>query len=93
MRRNARVDTNHKEIADALRAVGASVVSLAAIGRGVPDLLIGFRGGNYLLEIKTAKGKLTPDQTEFTALYRGSVVVVRSVAEAYAAIGIKENQQ
>ena len=93
MRRNARVDSNHREIADALRAVGASVVSLAAIGRGVPDLLVGFRGVNYLLEIKTTKGKLTPDQTEFTALYRGVVVVVRSVSEAYAAIGIKENQQ
>jgi len=66
---------------------------LAAIGRGVPDLLVGFRGVNYLLEIKTTKGKLTPDQTEFTALYRGVVVVVRSVSEAYAAIGIKENQQ
>jgi len=93
MRRNARVDSNHREIADALRAVGASVVSLAAIGRGVPDLLVGFRGVNYLLEIKTTKGKLTPDQTEFTALYRGVVVVVRSVSEAYAAIGVKENQQ
>ena len=93
MRRNARVDSNHREIADALRAVGTSVVSLAAIGRGVPDLLVGFRGVNYLLEIKTTKGKLTPDQTEFTALYRGVVVVVRSVSEAYAAIGIKENQQ
>ena len=93
MIRNARVDSNHREIADALRAVGASVVSLAAIGRGVPDLLVGFRGVNYLLEIKTTKGKLTPDQTEFTALYRGAFVVVRSIGEAYDAIGIKENQQ
>ena len=93
MRRNPKVDANHKEITDALRAVGASVVSLAAIGRGVPDLLVGFRGGNYLLEVKTTKGFLTPDQIEFTTLYRGSVVVVRSAAEAYAAIGIKENQQ
>ena len=88
MRRNARVDTNHKQIVEGLRDVGASVVSLAAIGRGVPDLLVGYRGVNYLLEVKTAKGKLTADQIEFTAMYNGRVFVVRDIGEAYVAIGV-----
>lgn len=88
MRRNARVDTNHKQIVSGLRDVGASVVSLAAIGRGVPDLLVGYRGVNYLLEVKTAKGKLTTDQTQFAAMFNGRVSIVRDIGEAYVAIGV-----
>lgn len=88
MRRNARVDTNHIMIVDALRNVGASVVSLAPMGRGVPDLLVGFRGVNYLLEVKREKGKLTADQTAFIATYNGRVYVVRTVDEAYSVIGV-----
>jgi Holliday junction resolvase len=93
MRKKTRVDLNHKEIVAALRDVGASVYSLSTVGGGVPDLLVGFRGVNYLIEIKSKYGTFTPDQTEFYALYRGAFVVVRSVSEAYAAIGVKENQQ
>jgi hypothetical protein len=52
MRRAARVDHNHAEIVRALRDVGATVESLAAIGSGCPDALVGFRGVNVLLEIK-----------------------------------------
>lgn len=88
MRRNARIDTNHKIIADALRGVGASVVSLAPMGRGVPDLLVGFRGVNYLLEIKTDKGKLTADQSAFIDTYNGRVHIVRTIDEAYSVIGV-----
>jgi len=75
-------------IVDALRNVGASVVSLAPMGRGVPDLLVGFRGVNYLLEVKREKGKLTADQTAFIATYNGRVYVVRTVDEAYSVIGV-----
>lgn len=88
MRRNARVDTNHKAIVDGLRDVGASVVSLATIGRGVPDLLVGYRGVNYLLEVKTTKGKLTADQSEFMATFNGRVYIVRDIGEAYVSIGV-----
>ena len=88
MGRNARVDINHNHIVDALRNVGASVVSLAPMGRGVPDLLVGFRGVNYLLEIKTEKGKLTADQTAFIATYCGRVHIVRTIDEAYSVIGV-----
>lgn len=88
MRRNARVDTNHKAIVDGLRDVGASVVSLAAIGRGVPDLLVGYRGVNYLLEVKTTKGKLTADQSEFMETFNGRAYIVRDINEAYIAIGV-----
>lgn len=39
MRRRGKVDDNHKEIVDALRANGWTVGSLASLGGGWPDLL------------------------------------------------------
>ena len=52
MRRAAKVDANQTEIVKALRQVGASVQSLAATGKGCPDLLVGIRGLNFLIEVK-----------------------------------------
>lgn len=49
----ARVDSCHPEIVNGLRKAGASVRSLASMGRGWPDLLVGFKGMNYLFELKT----------------------------------------
>ena len=86
MRHKARVDANQSIIVDALRQVGARVVSLAAIGKGCPDLLVGFRGRNYLLEVKIDKGALTSMQVSFAEMWRGQVVVVRNVDEAIFAI-------
>ena len=52
MRRAAKVDDNQAEIVATLRYVGCSVTSLASIGRGCPDIVVGYNGVNYLLEIK-----------------------------------------
>jgi len=92
MRRAARTDANHAEIRDALRGVGASVFDTHFVGRGFPDIVVGFRGGNYLLEIKDgnkppSRQKLTPDEREWHSLWNGSVIVVNSVDAALAAIG------
>jgi hypothetical protein len=40
-RRAAKVDANHSAIVEALRKVGCKVLSLAANGKGCPDLLVG----------------------------------------------------
>ena len=92
MRRHGRVDANHAEIVRALRQVGASVQSLADIGKGCPDLLVGFRGDTFLLEIKDGSKPpsarvLTPDEGAWLACWRGSPYhVVSSVDEALEAI-------
>ena len=65
MRRRAKVDLNHKEVVDAFRKAGWLVISLAKLGDGVPDLLISRHGVMRLVEVKAAKGKLTPDQESF----------------------------
>lgn len=92
MRRAAKVDTNQPEIVQALRAVGASVAPTHMIGRGFPDIVVGFRGVNFLLEIKDgdkppSKRQLTADEAEWHEGWRGHVHVVESVDEAYRAIG------
>lgn len=94
MRRAAKVDENQAEIVAALRVVGCSVLPLHAVGQGCPDLLVAPRNGEMvLLEVKDgakppSARKLTPDQVEFHASWRGRIVVVCSVREAMEAVGI-----
>lgn len=91
-RRAAKVDANHNLIVAALRTAGASVQSLAAVGHGVPDILVGIAGETYLLEIKdgskpASQRKLTDDQTVWHSTWRGKpVVVVETEADALRAI-------
>ena len=93
MRRAARTDRNHSEVVEALRRCGATVQSLAAVGSGVPDLLVGFRGQTLLVEVKDgsrspSERKLTPDQVEWHDAWRGSPVwVIHDVSEAVVKLG------
>jgi hypothetical protein len=89
-RRAARIDANQPEIVAALRGVGASVQPIHTLGQGVPDILVGWQGRNYLLEAKQGRGKLTEDEAEWHVLWRGQVAVVRSVDDALAVIGAIE---
>ena len=87
MRRAAKIDANQTEIVKALRKFGASVQSLASTGKGCPDLLVGFRGVNWLLEIKDGRKvrsarKLTEDQVVWHQTWRGKVYIVESVDQA-----------
>ncbi len=95
MRRAAQVDANQAEIVQALRKWGCSVQSLAAQGKGCPDLLVGLRGQNHLLEVKDGKKvpseqQLRDSQEKWHAAWRGPpVFVVRNVEEALVAVGLK----
>ena len=87
MRKAAKTDANHSQVVNALRQIGASVQSLATTGKGCPDLLVGYHGINYLMEVKDgdkvlSKQKLTIDQEHWHSLWRGSVHIVKSVDEA-----------
>lgn len=95
MRRAARIDANQNEIVNALRLAGVSVQLLHAVGGGCPDLLCGYRGRCYTLEVKDgakppSKRRLTPDQVEWHESWRGHVAVVHNVSEAFAAVGVNE---
>lgn len=87
-----RVDQNHSAIVKGLRAVGASVQSIAAVGKGCPDLLVGFRGLNVVLEVKDgdrspSRRKLTDDEGKWHEAWRGQVSTVYSLDDALQAIG------
>lgn len=83
MRRHGKVDAHHVAIVEALRAAGASVLSLASLGNGAPDLLVARNGKHYLLEVKSPKKEPNADQQKWMGQWKAPVYVVRSVAEAF----------
>ncbi len=85
--RAAKVDHNQRAIVAALRAKGATVQLLHAVGRGCPDLLVGYRGLNLLIEVKDGSKppsarRLTPDQVIWHRAWAGHVEVVDSADQA-----------
>ena len=85
--RAARVDENQAAIVTALRKAGASVFIASKVGGGFPDLVCGYGGYTYLLEVKNpnkpkADRQLTEDQTIFFCFWRGHVDVVLTPEEA-----------
>lgn len=100
MRRAARTDRNQAEIVEALRRCGASVQSLASVGGGVPDLLVGFKGQTLLIEVKDGQKppsgrELTQDQAEWFFDWQGAPVwVITDVSQIPKALGgIKCSEQ
>jgi hypothetical protein len=92
MRRKAKVDSTQPAIVDALKKAGATVQHLHAVGAGCPDLLAGFRGQNFLLEVKPDFGspssrKLRKNQQEWHEGWKGHVAVVETPGAALAVIG------
>jgi len=94
-----RVDANQPSIVADLRAIGATVQDLHEVGDGCPDILVGFRGVNYVLEIKrqteTAlyvtirEGHLSDRQRDWHDAWRGQVAVIRSFEDALAVMGVE----
>ena len=87
-----RIDANQNSIVKALRDANASVQSLAKIGNGCPDLLVGYASANYLIEIKNPdmpinKRNLTPDQKKWHCEWAGIINVIETPEEALRLIG------
>jgi hypothetical protein len=91
MKYAARVDKNQLEAIHAFKAAmpDASVFDASACGEGFPDLVVGWRGRNYLFEVKNpdvrpSDRKLTEPQEAFHGSWQGQVHVVHSAAEMLA---------
>jgi hypothetical protein len=86
MRRAARVDANQEQIVSALRGAGAFVwiISLPV------DLLVGYKGHTFLVEIKTdSKKRLTKLQTDCFENWSGSTLArIDSPEAALRMIGV-----
>lgn len=91
MKYAARIDRNQPAIVAALRKLGASVLHLHTLGKGAPDIAIGYKNRNYLVEIKDgnkppAARALTDDEQRFHDEWRGQVAVIESEEQAIAFI-------
>ena len=79
--RAAKIDANQDQIVTVLRAAGASVQSLAGVGKGVPDLLVGYKGQTLLMEVKDgfkppSKRSLNEDQLKWHGSWKGGALAV-----------------
>lgn len=87
--RARKIDDNQAAIVKGLRDLGCFVQSLASVGKGCPDLLVGYKGRWHTLEIKdgdkaASAQKLSPAEVEWilAASQRAPVHVVRSLEDA-----------
>ena len=91
MRKHGKSDSNQPAIVKALRDMGASVLVMSALGNGAPDICVGYRGVNFLFEIKDgekppSQRKLTPDEIDFRNAWNGHAQVVNSLEDAISII-------
>lgn len=87
MRRAAKIDVNQPEIVTALKKAGATVHSLAAVGNGCPDLLIGYANKTALIEVKDgakvpSAQKLRPLQNDWHDSWTGGTLATVNSVEA-----------
>ena len=86
MMRARKIDDNQNEIVKMLRRIGCSVAVTSMIGKGHPDLMVGFRKKNFLFELKDgnkteSRKRLTPDEEKFFSTWQGQVNKVESFDE------------
>jgi len=87
MRYAASTDDNQGEIVDFFRKVGFSVECIHSVGGGVPDLLLGLRNFNFLVEVKDgkkipSKRRLNPAQIDWHEMWKGQKIIITSLDEA-----------
>jgi hypothetical protein len=82
----SKVDDNHKDIVEGLRKnEGISVKSVATI-KGFADILVGYKGKNFLYEIKDpskskSSRRLTKLEKEFSEKWCGGYKVVFTIED------------
>ena len=92
MRKIARVDANQKDIVKKLREIpGVSVAITSQLGNGFPDIVVGCRKRNYMIELKDgskppSQQKLTPDEIDFHTEWCGNIAVCRNLEEVLKTI-------
>jgi hypothetical protein len=91
-----KVDGNQKRLVEQIRQIpGVTVAHTHMIGKGFPDLVLGVKGMNFLLEVKDpsqpkSKRKLTPDEQAWHDEWAGQVVVVETFDDVVQIINRKK---
>lgn len=82
-------DTNHYTIVHTLKYHGVMVADLSQAGSGVPDLLCGYRGVLFCVEVKTATGTLSPLQRQwFDEWHEYPALVLRTPEDVVHVMGV-----
>ena len=85
--RAKKIDANQNEVVKKLRSIpNVSVAITSALGNGFPDLVVGYNGVNYLIELKdgnktASQRKLTPDEVKFQSEWKGNYHVCNNADE------------
>jgi hypothetical protein len=93
-----KVDANQKELMTKLRTIpGITVASTHTIGKGFPDIVIGYKGLNYLVEIKDgtkppSQRKLTKDEEIFHLNWTGQINICNNFFEILKMLNIEQVQ-
>lgn len=77
-----RVDANQRDIVEALREFGCTVQCLHMVGKGCPDLLVGYKDMNILIEVKVGDAKQTPAEKEWCESWKGDYSIARTPGHA-----------
>jgi hypothetical protein len=83
-----RTDANHAFIVAVFRAMGCSVQSIASVGNGCPDVLVGKDGWTVPVEIKDGNKppsarKLTENEEIWKANWKGSYALIETPEQAH----------
>ena len=94
-RYDARTDQNHASLLKNIRTIPrVTVCDLGGTGSGCPDVMLGFMGCNYLLEIKRpdvvpSASKLNDMQVEWHDKWTGQVAIVRTFDDVLKVLGLE----
>jgi hypothetical protein len=80
----AKADSNQKEIVQYFRKMGVDVFHTHTVGGGFPDVVLGYKGVNMLVEIKDGSKPpsaraLTKQERKFHAEWGGDVQIVETL--------------
>jgi Holliday junction resolvase len=88
-----RRDANHRDVGDALRKLGWSVLDIADHGDGIPDYIVSRKRFVALVEVKDgtkppSARKLTPAEQKVKDSWQGPYIIALSVEDAIAKLAI-----
>lgn len=87
VRRAARKDANHEEIAEVFKTFGFSVADTSQLGNGFPDMVVGWLSANLLVEVKDgskplSRRRLSEEEQAFHDRWLGPILVVETETQA-----------
>lgn len=96
MKRFGRIDANQNEIVKQLRNLNISVAITSSLGNGFPDLVLGYKNKNYLIELKDSKKPksqklLTELERKFFNEWNGQVSKCESLTNILEVIDYEKN--